>query len=255
MATDVAFKNLYHENLKNVNRGVDTYWIGQPVRVGVGQRYNLNLTGGNNTFRWRASLGYNNIAGAMKGSDRNNFNGTIDLSYTHKRLIFNNQTSITTNKAQNSKYGEFSTYAQMNPYWPIHDENGELIKSYTSPLSEITTQVGNPLYNSTLNTYNKSNYTQIVNNFSIEWNIIDELRLRGQVGISKTFNKSDVFYPAEHTMFESYPISDAMKKGSYTYGTGEAFALNANATLSYSKTFAKKHTVYVGADFYILRRT
>lgn len=251
MATDVAFKNLYHENLKNVNRGVDTYWIGQPVRVGVGQRYNLNLTGGNNTFRWRASLGYNNIAGAMKGSDRNNFNGTIDLSYTHKRLIFNNQTSITTNKAQNSKYGEFSTYAQMNPYWPIHDENGELIKSYTSPLSEITTQVGNPLYNSTLNTYNKSNYTQIVNNFSIEWNIIDELRLRGQVGISKTFNKSDVFYPAEHTMFESYPISDAMKKGSYTYGTGEAFALNANATLSYSKTFAKKHTVYVGADFYI----
>jgi hypothetical protein len=55
----------------------------------------------------------------MKGSDRNNFNGTIDLSYTHKNLIFNNQTSITTNKAMNSKYGSFASYAQMNPYWPI----------------------------------------------------------------------------------------------------------------------------------------
>ena len=118
MPTDVIFKELYHENLKNVKRGVDTYWIGQPVRVGVGQRYNLNLTGGDNTFRWRTSLGYNNISGAMKGSDRNNFNGTIDLSYTHKNLIFNNQTSITTNKAINSKYGSFASYAQMNPYWP-----------------------------------------------------------------------------------------------------------------------------------------
>lgn len=67
MATDVVFKELYHENLKNVNRGVDTYWIGQPIRVGVGQRYNLSLTGGDNIFRWRTSLGYNNISGAMKG--------------------------------------------------------------------------------------------------------------------------------------------------------------------------------------------
>ena len=251
METDIAFKELYHENLKNVNQGVETYWIGQPVRVGVGQRYNMNLTGGNNTFRWRASLGYNNVAGAMKGSDRNNFNGTIDLSYTHKGLIFNNQTSITTNKAQNSKYGDFSEYANMNPYWPIYDENGELIKSYTRAASNTTSTVGNPLYNSTLNTYNKSNYTQIVNNFSIEWTIIDGLRLRGQFGISKNFSKSDIFYPAEHTMFDTYTGSEAMKKGTYTYGTGESFSLNGNATLSYSKTFAEKHSIYFGGDFFI----
>lgn len=251
MDTDVAFKNLYHENLKNVNQGVETYWIGQPVRVGVGQRYNLNLTGGNNTFRWRASLGYNNIAGAMKGSDRNNFSGTIDLSYTHKRLIFNNQTSITTNKAENSKYGDFSQYANMNPYWPIYDADGNLIKSYTRAASNTTSTVGNPLYDATLNTYNRSNYTQVVNNFSIEWNIIDELRLRGQFGISKNFNKSDSFYPAEHTKFESYSTSEAMKKGSYTYGTGESMSLNGNVTLSYSKVFADKHSIYFGGDFFI----
>ena len=251
MPTDVIFKELYHENLKNVKRGVDTYWIGQPVRVGVGQRYNLNLTGGDNTFRWRTSLGYNNISGAMKGSDRNNFNGTIDLSYTHKNLIFNNQTSITTNKAMNSKYGSFASYAQMNPYWPIYDDNGDLIKSYVLPGVGVTSEIGNPLYNATLNTYNNSNYTQIVNNFSIEWTIINGLKLRGQFGISKNFTKSDSFYPAEHTMFDSYDVSDAMKKGSYTYGTGESFSLNGNLTLSYSRTFANKHTIYGGADFYI----
>ena len=209
------------------------------------------LTGGDNTFRWRTSLGYNNISGAMKGSDRNNFNGTIDLSYTHKNLIFNNQTSITTNKAINSKYGSFASYAQMNPYWPIYDDNGELIKSYVLPGVGVTSEIGNPLYNATLNTYNNSNYTQIVNNFSIEWTIINGLKLRGQFGISKNFTKSDSFYPAEHTMFDSYDVSDAMKKGSYTYGTGESFSLNGNLTLSYSRTFANKHTIYGGADFYI----
>ena len=251
MDIDVAFKQLYHENLKKVNEGVDTYWIGQPIRVGVGQRYNVNLTGGNNTFRWRTSLGYNDVAGAMKGSDRKNFNGSIDLQYTHKRLIFSNQTSITYNKAENSKYGEFSDYALMNPYWPIYDKNGDLIKSYTRPSSNTTNTVGNPLYNSTLNTYNRSNYTQLVNNFSIEWTIVDELRLRGQFGISKRFDKSDIFYPAEHTKFETYAVSDAMKKGSYTYGTGESFSMNGNLTLSWSKTFAKKHNIYLGGDFYV----
>ena len=52
-------------------------------------------------------------------------------------------------------------------------------------------------------------------------------------------------------MFDSYDISDAMKKGSYTFGTGESFSMNGNLTLSYSKTFAHKHTIYGGADFYI----
>ncbi len=249
--SDIALKEIYYRNLDAVRRGVDTDWLAQPVRVGVGQRYNLNVTGGNNEFRWRASLGYNNVAGAMKGSDRTNFNGAVSLQYTYKNLIFNNQTMITTNKAQDSKYGTFSDYAKMQPYWRIYDDNGELIKTYEGT-NRYT--VGNPLYNATLNTYNISKYTEIVNNFSIEWNIIDELRLRGQIGISKMFETGDAFYPADHTMFEDYGIADANKKGQYDYRDGESLAVDGNITLSWAKTVADKHNFYVGADASITNR-
>ena len=242
---DIALKKVYYRNLQSVREGVDTYWLAKPVRVGVGQKYNLNLTGGNEEFRWRASLGYNDVAGAMKGSGRSSFNGTVSLQYTYKNLIFNNQTTITTNKATESKYGSFSDYARMQPYWRTHDADGNLIKSYDGISNEV---FGNPLHNASLNTYDISKYTEFVNNFSIEWNIVDQLRLRGQLGISKRFDTNDAFYPAEHTMFEDYDIIDANKKGQYDYSDGEAFSLDGNITLSWAKTVADKHNFYVGAD-------
>lgn len=242
---DLRLKEVYYRNLQAVREGVDTYWLAKPVRVGVGQKYNLNITGGNEEFRWRASLGYNDVAGAMKGSGRRNFSGALNLQYKYKNLIFNNQTIITTNKATESKYGSFSDYANMQPYWRTHDEDGNIIKSYTGTLPKT---YGNPLYNASLNTYDISKYTEFVNNFSIEWNIVDQLKLRGQLGISKMFDSSDAFYPAEHTMFQDYSISEANKKGRYDYSSGESFSLDGNITLSWSKTVAEKHNFYVGAD-------
>ena len=248
---DVDLKELYYKNLQAVREGVDTYWLAKPVRVGVGQKYNLNLTGGSNEFRWRASLGYNDVAGAMKGSGRKNFSGAVSLQYNYKSLVFNNQTVITTNSSTESKYGSFSEYANMQPYWRTHDADGNIIKSFDTIFMDDT---GNPLYNASLNTYNKSKYTEIVNNFSIEWNIVDELRLRGQLGVSKMFNTSDSFYPSDHTMFDDYSISETSKKGQYNYSSGESLALDGNVTLSWSKTLADKHTVYVGADASVSNR-
>ncbi len=242
---DIALKELYNHNLYNVNRGVNTYWIGQPVRIGWGQKYNINLTGGTNDFRWSATMGYNNISGAMKGSSRNNFNGAITIAYNYRNLMFKNQAMITTNKASESKYGSFDEYARMNQYWPIYDADNKLIKEY-EVLSGVP--VGNPLYNSTLNTYDISKYTELVNNFSIEWNIIDNLKLRGQLGVSKRFNTTDAFYPAEHTKFKDYIAEKEVQKGEYDYTTGEDFSIYGNATISYTKNIADAHNIYIGAD-------
>ena len=98
----------YYATLKDVLRGVDTYWLSKPVRIGVGQKYNVRLEGGSEEFRWSAGVSYNNIAGAMKGSKRNTFSGTITLSYTLKNLLFQNQTILDYNTSTESKYGDFS---------------------------------------------------------------------------------------------------------------------------------------------------
>ena len=249
---DRKLQERYYSILKDIESGADSYWIKQPVRTGVGQKYNLNVTGGTQEFRWGINLAYNKILGAMKGSDRSNFNGTINLSYSYKNLIFKNQTIISSNVSNEGSYGKFSDYANMNPYWKIWDDEGALIPSYTASLNSAP--IGNPLFNSTLNTFEVSKYTEIVNNFSIEWEIIKDLRLRGQFGLTKQFNSGDTYYPASHTKFLKYKDDEAKYKGEYNYSDGENFNYDANATLSYSKEFAKKHSIYLGADFSISER-
>lgn len=97
--TDLKLKEQYQARLRDVLDGVDTYWLSKPLRTGVGQKYNLRLEGGSEEFRWGVSLAYNNIAGAMKDSQRNNFNGAITLTYNYKNVIFKNQTNVGLNKA------------------------------------------------------------------------------------------------------------------------------------------------------------
>lgn len=110
-------QKMYNELLLDVQNGVDTYWLSKPLRVGIGQKYNLNLDGGSREFRWAVSLGYSQTSGVMKGSQRDNFDGSVTLSYTLKDVLFRNQTRYSNNVAQDSKYGSFSSYVQMNPYW------------------------------------------------------------------------------------------------------------------------------------------
>lgn len=240
----------YYSTLEEILKGVDTYWLSEPLRTGVGQKYNLRLEGGSSEFRWSASLAYNNIQGAMKGSKRNNFSGSVTLAYSVKNVIFRNQTILDYNNSSESKYGSFSQYAKMNPYWRVTDEEGNYIRNYTTILGST---VGNPLYDASLNIKDESKYDQVTNNFSIEWNIIDNLRIKGLMGITKGHKSSDNFLPAEHSSFNGTQYwaqpENFFRKGSYSYMTGESTNLETRITLSYSKTFAKKHQLYAGLDW------
>ena len=244
------YNNNYNRRLKAVLDGTDIDWIHKPVRNGVGQRYNIQLDGGANEFRWAASLGYNDIEGAMKGSSRKTVNGDITLMYSVKNLIFRNYTSFTSNKSKESEYGSFQNYVDQQPYNNPYDENGQIVKTF--PDFTGSDKVGNPLYDATLNTFDKSEYISFLDNFSVEWIILDGLRFRGKLGYSTTRSTSDLFLPAEHSTFAGtkYETDEGMlRKGRYTYGTGRIDLFSANATLSYNKTFAEKHQIYAGVDW------
>ncbi len=243
----------YNERLKAVLDGTDVDWIHKPVRTGVGQRYNVQLDGGAQAFRWAASLGYNGIEGAMKTSNRRTINGDITLMYSVKNLIFRNYTSFTSNKANNGKYGSFQDYVNMNPYNNPYDEDGNL-REYFYDLTHSAEHIGNPLYDASLNSIDKSEYQEFINNFSIEWTPLDGLHVRAKVGVQTNRNSSDYFLPAEHSYFSNstYTSADGLtRKGRYTYGSGSDDYLSGNLTVSYAKTFAEKHQVYVGADYSI----
>lgn len=245
-AADLKQKQAYYEKLAEVEKGVNTYWLSQPVRTGVGQRYNLRLDFGTEQFQVGASLSYNNVMGVMKGSERNTFGGSLTLSYRHRNLLFRNQFSIDMNTSKNSKYGSFSSYASMNPYWRIYDEEGMLIRRYNN----FKSTVSNPLYNAGLNIVDESKYTSLINNFSIEWNIVAGLALRANLGLSKRTSSSDYFLPPSHTSFNNVRTEiESFMKGSYTYENGESTNISGNVTLNYSKTWDDRHQLYVGLDY------
>ena len=107
----------YNKLLSNVLRGVDTYWLSEPIRIGFNQRHNLYVEGGSEQFRYGFGGSYNKIQGVMKSSIRDIFSGNLDLLYRVGKLTFSNKISVDVTKYTNPVV-PFSEYAHANPYYP-----------------------------------------------------------------------------------------------------------------------------------------
>lgn len=254
--SDLPLKRYYNWVLNEVNSGVETDWLSQPVRNGIGQRHNLRIDGGHEAFRYSASGQYNDIQGTMKGSSRGTFNGNITLSYVYNNLRFQNNTQIADQRTAESPYGSFGDYARLNPYWRIYDENGDVLKRFGYPGNTDysgrwgATLPTNPLYNAMLNTFDKTKMSELTNNTVVEWNVISGLIARARFGTTKSVSQSDRFRPGDHTAFANYSSNDVFRKGDYRYGVGNTFRYDGSLTLQYDKRFGK-HTIFTGLDYNI----
>jgi TonB-linked SusC/RagA family outer membrane protein len=255
-SSDLRLKQLYNQRLRDVLEGTDTYWLSKPLRTGVTYKNNLRLEGGSHEFRWGVVVAHSRENGVMKNSYRDNFSGQLTLQYNYKNVVFRNQTEIGINKGVNSNYGAFRNYTGMNPYYKIYDDNGTLVQNFTG-INGVA-NVSNPLYDASLNSVNQSGYKQTINNFSIEWTIVDGLMLRGKLGLLMETNVAEKFKSPLHSDYLSntaYTQGDGvLERGRYTYTPGEASSYDGNITLSYTKTFNKKHQLYVGLDYSMLQR-
>lgn len=256
---EYLLKEAYQKRLRDVLNGVDTDWLSKPLRTGVGQRYNLRIEGGSQEFRWAADAQYNDVEGAMKGSTRRTFNGGITLLYTYKNLTFRNYTSVGINNSKESPYGTFSDYVKQQPYNAPYDANGNLRKSFDGFWAWSGT-VENPLYNASLGSFDRSSYQELTNNFSVDWKILPELTLRGQLGVTKNDTESNYFLSPEDTYFSNsdtgkqYQTTEGyLRRGIYRYGNGKQLSLNADVTLAYNKVFNEVHSLYAGLNWSMLQ--
>lgn len=245
---------LYNKRRANVERGVDTYWLKYPVRVGVGQRQSLILEGGENSIRYSLTASYRDIAGAMKGSNRKIFNGSVYLSYQYKNMTFSNDLEISHTKAINSPYGNFSDWANVNSYHKPYDDEGNLVdfldltEYHSIRGSKGLAWIPNPLYNALLPSINESKYTEISERFMLEWKITPELIMRGSIGITSFAGRSDDYKSARHTDFTKYEAEDFQRRGRYKMDWEERFNYTAKLNLAYNKTIGDKHTIFAGID-------
>jgi len=245
------YDQYYNAILAEVLAGVNTDWKSRPLRNGIGQKHSIYLDGGDDYFRYGIDLSYNNVAGVMKGSERNTFSGGVSLSYRYKSISIRNNLTTTFNKGVNSPYGNFSSYTRMNPYYRYEDELGNYIKqpglNYGRP-NDI-----NPMFNTTLNTKDFTEYMQLVNNFYLEWTPFERFKLTGRVGVVKKDAGNEIFHPASHTDFTGWE-SDATlvnRRGRYTYGDGKDLTLSSDIIANYSFLAGKNHMFFANAGWSI----
>ena len=158
----------YNEYYKEILRGVDTYWLKKPLRVGVGHKHSLNFEGGDDIIRYSIDFSYNKVAGVMKGSDREVISGGFNFQYRYGKFLFRDQLSVTFNKADESPYGAFSEYAKLNPYWRAYNDDGsirEVMGDYQIANMQGSHPIYNPMVNASLNTKTSTSYTDVTNNF------------------------------------------------------------------------------------------
>lgn len=248
----------YNEYYKEILRGVDTYWLEKPLRVGVGHKHSLNFEGGDDIIRYSIDFSYNKVAGVMKGSDREVISGGFNFQYRYGKFIFRDQLSVTFNKADESPYGAFSEYAKLNPYWRAYNDDGsirEIMGDYQIANMQGSHPIYNPMVNASLNTKTSTSYTDITNNFYAEWDAFEGMKVKGRFGLVSSKNDSEVFLPRDHTSFRdiSPDSEDYFNRGKYTKGNGTRLDYNVDLSANYSKLFGK-HLLFANAQWSISQK-
>ena len=235
-----TYEATYKELREKVDAGFDFDWLGYPTRTGVGQTHSLSFTGGSENWKFYASLYYDETIGVMKGSDRKNFSGSLGVVYQTDKFNVRENLTVGTNNNADSPYGDFGSYAAMNPYWEPTDEDGEPIMTYVHPLRSTTSYSDNPAYDYLVGTWNKTRYTSVRSSTDVRYNFTPSFYLSGLIGLARIFNQADNFAPPSHAQFAD---KEADQKGRFGRTETETNKWNARIGLNYANTFKDKHMV------------
>jgi TonB-linked SusC/RagA family outer membrane protein len=254
--------------LRAVKEGVNTDWISKPLRTGVGQKHNIYVEGGADAVSYGLNLTYDKNSGVMKSSDRTTTTANSFLSYRLKSFQFRNDLTLNFNKANNSPYGSFSQYTQLNPYWNPYNADGSMkvyLEDVFDPqtgarltnfdnfdnLNDYIGRPVNPLYNASLNIKDQTSFRGITNNFETRWQAKEWLRLTGRLSYTTQNDESDIFLPAQHSSFAN---KTTFEKGSYTKGTGKNERIEGFLTAEANKSF-DKHFLSASATLNVKENT
>lgn len=233
--------NYYNHYLREIQQGVDTYWLSEPLRTAVTHRHSMSFDGGDDALRYGVNLNYNATPGIMKESDRNSMGMDISLQYRRKKWNVNNQLMLSNTVGNNTSYGSFSEYTRLNPYYRKTDASGrylQIIERKNMGAGNQLATITNPLYNTQFPFKDRNDNFNITNNLAVECALQDNLRLSAEVSFTKSSAKNEKFLSKSHTAFAEE--EDLTKRGSYTKDIANSFSWSANASVNYNLT-VKKH--------------
>jgi len=237
-----ALDSVYNLHKADIARGVDTYWLSEPLRNIVSQNHSINASGGDEAFRYGVSFNYKTNPGVMKGSARDTWGSNINLNYRKSKININNSFSINANNSTESPYGNFSAFVNTNPYYEKNMSSPSLdnAKTFSTVLTTKAITVPNPLYNASLPFKNEAEALNLTNNLSVQYDFLPKFRLNGGLSISKGISQVEVFTSPDNT---EYAGLSPILRGKYTNSKSNSLSYSTNALLTYGNIFGGKHSV------------
>lgn len=252
--------NSYNAVRRAVLDGVDTYWLSKPLQIGFRHKHTVmidgsmdNANGGKGNLRYSVNLGLGLQDGVMKGSGRDTYEAGTKLMYQSHRLYVTNDLQFSMTKSKESPYGNFSSYTQALPYYREKDADGNYYRTLSianlapegMALGVLASQQS-PVYEAKyLNSFSKGETADITDNVSINWQVIDDLRIRGSFSVAYAYGRTDAYVsPGSFTYINSNDNSSVSpdvlyRRGKYTLGNSSSVTYNGNLVASYTHSFGK----------------
>ena len=231
-ASEVKLNELYNEKLKVIESGVNTYWLAEPLRVGVNQKHSLYVQGGEGNFLFGLGAGYNGISGVMEKSDRSVLSGNIDLIYRMSKFQFSNKFSLTSTDYKNPIVA-FYEYAEANPYYKKYNDDGTVDKWLEN---NDYFKAANPQWNAKQNSRDEGKNLALSNYFMAEYFPTTEWRVRARLGLTYGNDDTEKFYSRNDTRYENV---ETTKKGEFHSNNVRTNQVEAELSVTYAKVLGK----------------
>jgi TonB-linked SusC/RagA family outer membrane protein len=230
----------YWGKLGNIERGVDTYWLSQPLQTQINTRHSLFVEGGAESLRFGLGVNYDAEKGIMKDSYRDRMGADLRVDYRVHGIQITDNVSYSYMKSQQSPYGSFYTYVQLEPYFPIRDlDTGEAIGT---TFWVGNTGYTNPLYDLTKNNYDRSGYNQFSNNLSVNAYFLEYFQLKFQFATTYMDNSGEKFIDPTSTTFSSSALYNNFNRGELYLNGTKTINWNTNLMLMYNRS-VKSHNI------------
>ncbi len=232
--------SLYSFYQKEVARGVNTYWLSEPLQNSFSQRHSLMISGGEKAITYSVGGDYRYYNGTMKGSGGKNWGTRLNLGYRSGKVNVINQLYVSGYNSQESPYGDFSTWVNTNPYYEKMDPSekylGYVVQYEATNTEGKRVYIKNPLYATTLTNFDKSSNFDLTNNLKAIYQLSSDLKIESSLQIRKYNTKSDAFVSPLDVSFDEKPV---LQRGKLHSRNRESFSYTANVGAQYGKTFNK----------------
>jgi TonB-linked SusC/RagA family outer membrane protein len=235
----VELDKMYTDKLNQVLRGVNTYWMNEPLQVGLNNNFSLYVDGGDRNVIYGVGAKYGKVNGVMKGSGRNVGNANIDLGYRNDKWNISSKFFLSSYTANESPWGSFSNFAKANPYY---EKTTDKYLEQTYNQAGKRNWVSNPLYEASIGNYSKEKEISLREQFGINYMPVNSLRIEARAAVTKATRESEAFLSPRSSGFDNEEVT---KRGSYVNHRYDYLFYETYLQASYGQTFNRIHELNI----------